>query len=166
MTLKITFKNQYNAFNYQIYMAIAMVGCFYFYPQFRTFIGFAIMTGMWLFSALPALYLHIEYYLRNKGEEITINFDELIVKKNGTVKKYQNSDFEKITVYIAPAYNSGVLGFIYYFYTRLITTKGEEIIITCLMTRKMEEMLKILGAPYQISRKPFFYSLRFGRLKK
>ncbi|MEO6883128.1 MAG: hypothetical protein ABI199_03785 [Bacteroidia bacterium] len=163
MTLKITLKNQFDAFNYQIFGIVIMGIYLYFFPG----LGYLIaLTCGWLFSALPAIYLHIEYYLRNKGEEITINFDELIVKKNGVEKKYKNQDFEKIVVYMAVSYNFAIIGMQYYFYTRLITTKGEEIIITCLMTRKMEEVLKTLGAPYKISRLPLFYSLRFGRLKK
>lgn len=115
---------------------------------------FLLIGGLFhLLFTIPALYLHIEYSIRNAGEEIEIAHNEIIVKKNGQEHKYSSSDLAKITVYKSASLDRGGIPFSsmeYYRYARIIAKSGEEIIITCLMTLDIEEALKHLtGVPYE-----------------
>ncbi len=46
-----------------------------------------VFGGMYVLLTLPLLYLHIEYYIANKKQEITIKDDELtVITQNGNTK--------------------------------------------------------------------------------
>lgn len=67
---------------------------FNFDPDYLKVVGLFIMT-----FTLPALYLHIEYFIRNAGVVIEINLEKVIVKRNNKKKEYNKSDIIKIIVY-------------------------------------------------------------------
>jgi hypothetical protein len=97
MILKQNIKNQIIVSGYTWSMILILfAGWWYFnYDPVILLIG-----GLFhLIFTIPALYLHIEYYLRNKGEVIEINYNEIIVRKNGEERKYDSSLISKVIVY-------------------------------------------------------------------
>ncbi|HSH66220.1 MAG TPA: hypothetical protein VLB84_10590 [Bacteroidia bacterium] len=118
-----------------------------------------ILGSFHLVFTIPVLYLHIEYSVKNAGEEIEISNNEVIIRKHRQKHKFSKDDLAKIIVYKSASLDRGGIplsAMECYHYTRLITTNGEEIIITCLMSRKLEEEVKKLsGVPYE-RKKSFF----------
>ncbi|QNF33383.1 hypothetical protein HUW51_11865 [Adhaeribacter swui] len=114
-------------------------------------------------DVLPALYLHIEYYIRNLGEEYRVSENELVHYKDSTAKRCKNSDIERIIVYMSPSiYKGSNLHFLAiesYYYARILTKAGEELIITCLLTPNLELALKRLQGVQFERRKGLFNSI-------
>lgn len=115
---------------------------------------FFLIAGLFhLLFSIPAIFLHIEYSIRNAGEEIEIVHNEVIVRKNGKEQRYFSSDIAKIIFYKSASLDKGGMPFSameYYNYARIVAKSGEEIIVTCLMTLKIEEALKTLtGIPIE-----------------
>ena len=115
---------------------------------------FLLIGGLFhLLFTIPAIYLHVEYSIRNAGEEIEINHNEIIVRKNGQERRFTSSDLSKIIVYKSASLDRAGIPFSameYYRYARIIAKTGEEIIITCLMVLDLERAVKQLtGVPYE-----------------
>lgn len=111
---------------------------------------------------IPALYLHISYSIKNRGEEIAISSDDITVKKNGIEHTYNKSELEEISIYKSASLDKWGIPFSameYYYYVRILTKSGEEVIITCLMGRDIdEEVKKLSGIPIE-RHKGFFCAL-------
>ena len=112
-----------------------------------------IFSIFFVLDAAPALYLHIEYYLCNRGEEYGLKPGELIQYKDGEERRFTKEDIERIKVYMAASVYKGsnfhILSIESYHYARIYLKNGEEIIITCLLAPKVEEAIKELNIPYQ-----------------
>ncbi len=123
-------------------------------------IGFILIISIWnyfnisyvyipllfhfIFS-IPAIYLHLEYYFKNKGIIIELGEEEIIVKNQKEIWKYKNRDISKIIVYKSNAIDEWGVPFIasyFYYYIRIVTLSNEEIIITCLMVDNKDKILK------------------------
>lgn len=135
-----------------------------------TWIMTAILLGVWrylnydpdfllvggffhLLFTIPAIYLHIEYTIRNAGDEIEVTPNEVIVRKNGHERRYNSSDLSKIIVYKSASLDRAGIPFSameYYRYARIVTKTGDEIIISCLMILDVEGAVRQLkGVPYE-----------------
>jgi hypothetical protein len=127
-------------------------------------LGVLIVAGIYyLLFTLPSFYLHFEYAIKNAGEEITINHDEIIVRKNGKERRYSDTDLAEIIVYRSASLDKWGIPFTameYYHYARIITKSGVEIIITCLLTPKVDEVVRRFGRVDYERRKSFFCSIR------
>ena len=119
-----------------------------------------IVGGLfYLFFTLPAVYLHIEYTIRNFGDEIEIDNDSIKGKKNGVYWKFNKTELSKIIIYKSASLDNWGIPFSqmeYYRFARIITKSGDEIIITCLLCLKVdEEVQKLNNVPIQ-RKKSFF----------
>lgn len=125
-------------------------------------LAFGIWYGV---DVVITLYLHIEYYLKNKGEEYEVHFDQLIRYKNGERETYKVSDIERIKVYLSPALYRGsnlhFLGIEAYHYARVYLKSGEELIITCLLALKVEKALSGLRGVKIERKKRLFNTLEW-----
>ncbi|MCB0397485.1 MAG: hypothetical protein KDD36_12570 [Flavobacteriales bacterium] len=134
---------------------------------FLQFDPYALLAfGIWYgIDVVITLYLHIEYWLKNKGEEYEVHFDELVRFKNGESTVFKVSDIEKIKVYMSPALYRGsnlhFLGIEAYHYARVYLTSGEELIITCLLTPKIEKALRGLRGVKVERKKRVFNTLEW-----
>ena len=144
--LRFSFRNHYAALAsvpfFAVFFTIVVV---WFEFDKSIILGATIWFSL---NAIPTLYLHIEYWLENKSEEYEVHFDELIRHKNGETTTYKVSDIERIKVYLSPALYRGsnlhFLGIEAYHYARVHLKSGEELIITCLLTPKVEKALREL----------------------
>lgn len=158
MALRITLFNHLAALT-SLFIAIILTLALLAWLNFDQDISL-IFGIFYAIDALPSLYLHIEYYLKNRGEEYEIKHSEIIRYKHGEKQIFHKSELEKITVYMAPSvYQRSSLHFLAiesYHYARIITKGGEELIITCLLVPKVEEAVKqITGVVYERKKRLF-----------
>lgn len=119
-----------------------------------------------LISFLPVLYLHIEYYYYNRGTELEIESYEkkfIYTDKTGTTETYSFDDLSKILVYMPPHFHSNTMfiriPFDTYHYAKIYTKSGKEIIITCLMARKVMDLVGSIRAVPIEKKKRIFASI-------
>ena len=113
-----------------------------------------------LIDAFPALYLHFEYLSRNRGEEYEVRDTELIRRKGGEVTVYKNNEIEKIIIYLSPALyknsNFHLLAIEGYHYGVVKLKTGEELILTCLLSPRIDKALKQMRGVLFEKRKRLF----------
>lgn len=157
--LRFSFRNHFVALFSLLFLLILIIAIL-------TWLNFdkpavVIFAIFFVIDLIPTLYLHIEYYLKNKDEEYEVQFDELIRYKNGESESYKVSDIEIIKVYLSPALYRGsnlhFLGIEAYHYARVYLKSGEELIITCLLTPNVEKALRGLRG-VKIERKRQFFN--------
>jgi hypothetical protein len=115
---------------------------------------------LFLIDAIPALYLHFDYWLKNKGEEYEVLDTELIRRIGSEETHIRNDEIEKITVYLSPSLyknsNFHFLAIESYHYAGVKLKTGEELLITCLLTPRVDVELKKLRGVLFEKRKRFF----------
>jgi hypothetical protein len=159
MILKQTFRNHFNVLGFTLVITLILF-IIWWYLDF----DFLVVGGIFhLGLTIPSFYLHLEYAIRNAGEEITINLDEIIVRKHGKERTYHVADLKEIVLHKSASLDKWGIPFTameYYHYARIITKSGEEIIITCLLTPKVEKAVRILNKVSFERRKGFFCTLK------
>lgn len=113
-----------------------------------------------LIDALPALYLHFEYWIKNMGEEYEIKEKEFILRKHGKQISYPNKDIEKIIVYLSSSLyvnsNFNLLAMGSYHFAKVRLKTGEELILTCLLAPRIDKsLIQMKGVLFE-RRKRFF----------
>lgn len=121
-----------------------------------------VFLVIWIIDLLPAIYLHVTYFLINKGEEYEVRDNELILYKKGEVLTYKNEEIEKIIIYLSPALykNSDfhLLMIESYHYAVIELKTGEKLILTCLLTPRVDKSLKqIKGVLFEKRKRLFCY---------
>lgn len=131
--------------------------------QFDT--NFVIALGGLLgIDTIATLYLHVEYWLKNKGESYQVGSNGLTRKKSNHEKTYGSSEIDRIEIYMTPAMykrsNFQILGIEAYHYAKVFLKTGEELIITCLLEPKLDKAFKGLRNVPIERKKRLFNSLR------
>lgn len=102
----------------------------------------------WIIYTIPVLYLHTEYWIKNWSEKYEIK-EGRIIKYNKRGKKiYNKEDIVKIILYKSASIDKGgipILAMESYHYARIIMKTGEELIITCLLTPKVDKAIQNFG---------------------
>jgi hypothetical protein len=115
---------------------------------------------------LPAMFLHIEYFLVNKTQSIHLSAEGVVLQTiDKKITHYPITELEKIIVYQSGNMEEGGrprLPIEFYFYVKILTRNTKEpIIITSLMLSKsLEEITVLKGIPIEIKR-TFFASIRY-----
>lgn len=171
MNYKITFANHLKALEFFIIVLLIIIG-FGWYQSNQNNLDESLRNGLITFallSFLPVLYLHIEYYYYNRGTELEIDtWDKKLIHtdKTGITEAYNFDDLSKIIINMPPNMYRGssfqILPFEQYHYAKIYTKSGKEIIITCLMARKVQDLLgSIRGVPVE-KKKRIFASVLIG----
>ena len=109
---------------------------------------------------MPAIYLHIEYYLRNRNERLEILDNRILYHdRTGVVKSYATQDLERIVLYMSASLDKGNIQFTpieSYHFAKIRSKSGQEIVVTCLMTRDLEKAMKMIGGVMLERKKTFF----------
>ena len=119
---------------------------------------FLIITNFTYFSCLissiiapilffPAIYLHIEYYFHNRGEEMILRNDNFIYIDKQKIENVMSiSEINRIILYINGDLEGRGLGRVYpvanYHYVKIITNSQKEFIITNLMYPNLYIIIK------------------------
>lgn len=161
--LRFSFRNHFTAF-YSVLILMGFIAVWLLYTNFDEGMVIACTVGLSL-DIVPTLYLHIEYLLKNNGEAYEVHFDELVRYKNGEKTTYKVSDIKLIKVYMSPALyrrsNFHLLGIEAYHYARVQLKSGEELIITCLLTPKVERVMNRLRGVKIERKKCLFNTLKW-----
>jgi len=163
---KISFGNHIKVLELLIFLTVGLYAFIFYEEHYNEFahpgIEFDIFI-LWVINLIPVLYLHIEYYVFNRRTEIEIDSwkKEFVYRdKAGTIETYNFDDFSKIVVYMPPHFHSKRMfiriPFDTYHYSKIYTKSGKEIIITCLMARKVQDAVaSIRGVPIEKKKRIF-----------
>jgi hypothetical protein len=162
MKFKISLVNQLAALPFLIVQIVAST-IFIWYVDYDRSAIVIFSLGILLLS-MPAAYLHIEYFLVNNRQVIEINSQEIILEKNGELNRFPNKEVKEIIVCKSASMDKGGFPFTlmeYYYYLKIVTDKGDEIIITSLMSRSIEQVLEYFKDVKLKRKKPAFAGLHF-----
>ncbi len=133
--LKITAKRQMKALSYFIfYLVLFFIAYVYTIELDEAF--FVVFFPMFIFLVFPAIFLHIEYYKRNKGEVYKLCGNKIIRCKGEIEVIYNKEDISKITVFVSPNYfRNGIYftAFENYHFARIVLNTGENVYLTSLL---------------------------------
>ena len=144
MTYKITLSSSIEALGAFMLQSILIIGFIILSATTHETQGVFILYIGFFIIAIPTLYLHLEYYYINKGTSLEISPEEKKLywtNKSGATEIISFADIEKIVVTIA---TPGKLPFTSYNYAKIYTKLKEEIIITSLMTPKIENTMRTI----------------------
>jgi len=113
----------------------------------------------WAVDLTPALYLHFEYWLINKGEQFEITSGEVIKNKGNVETRYKSENIKEIVVYKSASMDKGGIpyfAFESYYYARVVLTSGDEFVLTRLLMPKLEEVIKHLTGVKFVRKKRLF----------
>ena len=161
MKLQNTFYNHFAALYSLLFGALLTIIALYWF-EFKE--GALLIFGsFFVIDALPAIYLHCEYYIRNKGQVYEIKRSKIILHDEKIERVYHDSDLKKITFYMSPSVYKGsnfhLWAIEWYHYARIETTSGKELIISCLLAPKVEEALEPLKEVPKERKKRIFATL-------
>lgn len=132
--LKITGKRQLKALFYFILGLAFCLGVGFYFKFEEGY--FVIFVPLFIFTELPALFLHIEYLKRNRGEEYELCDNRIIKHKDELETVYHSEEIKNITVYVSPNYYRNDIyftGFENYHFARIILNTGEILYLTSLL---------------------------------
>ena len=122
-----------------------------------------VMGIFFLIDAIPSLYLHYEYWIINREEEIILRNNEILRRKKRNEIIIKNDEIKKIIIYLSPALCKGssfhLLAIEGYHYAKIKLKSGEEIILTSLLNPKLYKDLKQVKGVLFERRKTLFCQL-------
>lgn len=147
-SIKINFKSQlqnWNDFFLQTIMFIPL--CIYLYNKYGDTNGFIVFYVFLTIQFSFTLYLHIVYYLKNKGQEFIIREDRIERIKSGKRELFHSLDINKIV--ICKSANMDKWGIPYTTFesfriARVYLNNGTYFIMTNLLEYDLEKPLNIL----------------------
>ena len=162
MILKVNSSNQLYALRKLLKGGILTFVVLPFF-KFQEF-AIVICSLFFLFISLPAIYLHLVYYLVNRKREIVLNENELTVKLERNIFVLKKSDCNNI-IYgkLSNNFGTSIWNPMYmvslpYNYVRIITHCGKSIIITSLMCRNLNDVInEFRGITIRRTNNPFFW---------
>mgnify|MGYP000225727606 CR=1 FL=1 len=162
MILRQTFKAHFISLSYTIVTTVLLLAGWWYFDFDR---DYAIVAGIFhsIFT-IPALYLHIEYTVRNFGEEIEITDSRIIVRKNGDERRFNSDELAMAIVYKSASIDRNgipLTAMECYYFIRILAKNGEEIIVTSLMSRKADTAIRRLTMMPTERIKSFFCTLRW-----
>lgn len=161
MILRISASNQLRAMSFHFMGTFFMFVVLYLLKFNSDFV--IIFAGMFVLLTLPLLYLHIEYYIANRKQKIIIKDEEFtIIKQNGNILKFKFTELSKVILYKSASLDKGGIQLTpieSYHYARIITKSEKQIIVTCLMYPKLEEVVNELKGVQKIRKKRPFCTL-------
>ena len=155
---RFTFMNHFNPL-FSILILIVMLMAVFYWFNFEQFI--LIVGGIiFLLDLLPALYLHLQYWSENRGEEYSVNENEIIRYTENQEEVFKADDIEKCIIYKSPGIEKGSWITLYameeYHYARLLLRSGDELIITSLLMPKMDRVLaQLKGVQFERKKRGF-----------
>ena len=155
MECKITLKNQFKSLEHLIHGSIMMSLAIYYVIKTDGYTeGIPVVFGtIYLINFIPTLFIHIEYYLKNKNDILIIDTSKKTISINDQ-KPIFFSEIENIIYFMPPVWHRKsfirLLSFEDYHYAKIKMKNGEQFIFTSLMAYRIEDVLKqISGVPIE-----------------
>ena len=136
--LKITPMKQARSLFYFLLATILNFGIYY-YMGLDSFFFLIVLLPLFLFTIIPALFLHFEYIYRNKNEEYELCGDKIIRRKGVNEFIYEKEDIKKVEIYMSPNYfnkETYFTAFANYHFAKVILDSGEKLYLTSLLDPK------------------------------
>ncbi len=133
--LRITPIKQVKSLFYFLLATILNFGIYYF-MGLDSFFFMIVLLPLFLFTIMPALFLHFEYIYRNKNEEYELCGDKIIKRKGMKEEIYKKEDIKKIEIYMSPNYfnkETYFTAFANYHFAKAILESGETLYMTSLL---------------------------------
>ena len=120
---------------------------------------FLVVFAFYSLFAIPSIYLHTEYLIKNGGQAIRIEGDRFVVIQRSKSVDYKFTDMKKVILYKSASLDKGGIPLSpveSYHYARIVTKSNEELIITCLLVPKVDEAINLLkGVKFERKKRPF-----------
>ncbi len=150
--------NHFNPLFSVLIVLILFFLCLYWFNFEKA--AFVIFGILFLLQFLPAVYLHLQYWSENRGEEYSVKENEIIRYTENKEEVFKAEDIEKCIIYKSPGVDKGSWNTLYaweeYHYARLFLRSGEELIITCLLMPKMDRVLaQLTGVQFERKKRGF-----------
>lgn len=159
-SIKINFKSQLQNWN-DFFLQIIVFLPVYLFTLFKyDGNGFIFLNGFLIIQFTFTLYVHLSYYLKNRGEEFIIEFDRIERIKNGKRLIFHSIDIKKIV--ICKSANMDKWGIPYTTFesfriARVYLNDGTNFILTNLLEYDLEKPLQILQGVKFERRKGFSF---------
>ena len=145
---KISFLQQFLLLFHLIAINTAvLVGFYYFFGTiFPNRLFLFVYAFMFLFNILPTIFLHIQYYLKNKDAILVINSElgTLSYSQSNSSLQYSFNEIRRIVATASYGKGTGYYSFSEYRYCKIIFNDNSKIIITCLMVNDIDNTLEKL----------------------
>lgn len=167
MEYKVTTLSQAKALSGLFLGTVIMLIAVYFVIQADGYSdGIPIIFGTgYLIILIPTLFLHIEYYLKNRNDILIIDTSEKTISINEQKSIFFNQ-IESIIYVMPPVWHrKGIirlLPFEDYHYAKIKMKNGEEFIFTCLMAYRVEDVLEQISGIAIEKRKMLFATMLIG----
>ncbi|WGK95145.1 MULTISPECIES: hypothetical protein [Flavobacterium] len=159
--IKINLKSQlYNWYDFFLQTILFIPLCLYLYNKYSSTSGFIVFYIFLLIQFSFTFYLHLVYYLKNKGENFSIKEDKIERVKNGQKEVFYSADIKKIV--ICKSANMDKWGIPYTTFesfrvARVYLKDGRSFIMTNLLEYDLEKPLQILKGVKFERRKGFSF---------
>lgn len=149
MTFKLTFKQQFLVVQITIIKYLLLIFLFW-YLGYELSVGMIMVwLGIFVIDLLPAIVLHINYFINDLGSELTIDrgAGTLFYRNSKNNRLFNLADAVELNHVVsiggASTY-TGWYAFGDYSFCEIQLRNGEKLIITCLMVNHIKQTLEIL----------------------
>jgi len=145
MELEIKLKNYLNPLLFVLVNTIVFVFLI-FKDGFDLFL-FQILGMLWLIFHVPGIILHIQYLYLNKGFNVKVYDDRIILSKDSIeLNNIESQEIDYVYIYKAASLDDGYFHTpqTYYHYAEIFLKSGKKIHITSLLSKDVEKSLRIL----------------------
>ncbi|MBV6645966.1 MAG: hypothetical protein KI790_10980 [Cyclobacteriaceae bacterium] len=155
----ITFKNHMKVlgFLWQTSLAICVV-CYVLGLDAQSIL---VAFGVYGVFFIPSLYLHIEYWVENHGQIVKLYNDRLTIAKGSDLIDYSFESMECVTLFKAASLDRGgipVSPLEFYNFARIDMKSGEKVVLTCLLTPKVDKITDQIKGVKFVRKKKLFAS--------
>jgi hypothetical protein len=144
MKLKQKLSTQLSYLATQIIIVVIILYIFYA-ADFDSHIFLCVIIPMFIILVLPTAYIHYNYLEHGNNYSYEINENGIIQYKGDNIIIFDRANFIEIKLFMSGTrlVGSALKKFPFedYFYAKITTTKGEEILISCLFNKKIDELL-------------------------
>ena len=148
--LRISLRNHIDALLSSLFFAVLFTAVIVWERFDRTAI--IIFSILYLIDLVPALILHIEYWIQNQGQKVLINENELIIKNKSEERVITTKEIRKITMHQTPSHsqdsNMRFMTIGSYYFAHVILRNGEDLILTSLLSPRLKASLRKLKGVY------------------
>lgn len=147
MKLQLTFLKHIKALSILlIILLISSLILFYLRLNIRSILY--IYISFTIVLILPTIYIHLNYYSFGKGHIYELKEDGITVTDNGNFFVFSKENFTTIEFYMSGTKFAGLslrnFPFEDYYYAKIIMNNKQEIIISCLFSKKIDKILTSL----------------------
>jgi hypothetical protein len=116
------------------------------YLGFQSDMVLIFMIG-YVFTVVPSFYLHLKYYLKDRGVTCQILPDKLIIKKAGVETVLEAASIKDVVIYKSASIEPGgipITPMESYFFVRIFDQSDKEYTLSCLLDPKIDRSIRAL----------------------